>query len=429
MREHDENPRGESGVHRLAALLRKDATQVVDEDRERLAWQRLLLASHEDDEERMRAPSFRRRWLLAPAAAGLLVLAGALSHVIFTPPRLQFQVDGHGPSDAYLMAEVGRPRRLDFSDGSNLVLHASSRLRITGTDADGATLSLERGQLDLSIRHRASTHWQLDVGPYIVQVTGTHFGASWDPDSGDVGVDLLDGSVTIRGPGIAAAVSLQVGQRFRANRSGSYTVQTRPATEAIAPAQPSDARAPEPAFPAPRAKPLPWKPSERSHAFARAGSIGQNPAPQVRPSSPYEAAATGSRQEKPSCDWAGLVSSGQFEATLAQARRLGLDNALVDCPTRSLFALADAARYQGKFDLSRRALMAIRKRSPDDASKAAFFLGRLEEARGDSEAALVWYSRAMQGKTDLQFVEEAKAGKARVGKRLGAAPSQPSGSP
>jgi hypothetical protein len=401
MREHDENPREESGVHSLAALLRKDATEIVDGDRDRLAWQRLLLASHEDDEERMQAPRFWRRWLLAPAAAGVLVLAAALFHVVFAPARLQFQVDGHGPSDVYLMSEVGRPRRLDFSDGSNLVLHASSRLRITGTDADGATLSLERGQLDLSIRHRASTHWQLDVGPYIVQVTGTHFGASWDPDSGDVGVDLLDGSVNIRGPGIVVAVGLQVGQQFRANRSGSYTVQIQPAAAVVAPEPPSAPPAPEPAA-APRAR---------------------------RPASAPESAASAPKQEKPSCDWAGLVSSGQFEATLTQARRLGVDNALVDCPARSLFALADAARYQGKFDLSRKVLMAIRKRSPDDASKAAFFLGRLEEARGDQESALGWYAQAMQGKTDVQFLEEAKAGKARVGERLGAAPAQPSRSP
>lgn len=401
MRGHDENPREESGVHRLAALLRKDATEALDGDRDRLAWHRLLLASHEDDEHRVQAPRFRRWWLLAPAAVGILVLTGALFHVLSRPPRLQFQVDGRAPTDAYLMSEVGRARRLDFSDGSNLVLHASSRLRIASTDADGATLSLERGQLDLSIRHRASTRWQLDVGPYVVQVTGTHFGASWDPDSGQVDIDLLDGSVTIRGPGIAAPVGLQVGQRFRANRSGSYTVQARSAASVVErlPSEPDEMPAPEPVVTAPRAR---------------------------RPS---ESAVGAPRQAKPSCDWVGLVSSGHFEATLIEARRLGVDNVLAACPARSLFALADAARYQGEFDLSIKALTAIRKRSPNDASKAAFFLGRLEEARGNSESALRWYSKAMQGKTELQFVEEAKAGKARLGKRLEAAPVQPARSP
>jgi tetratricopeptide (TPR) repeat protein len=80
--------------------------------------------------------------------------------------------------------------------------------------------------------------------------------------------------------------------------------------------------------------------------------------------------------------------------------------------------LADAARYLGRFDLSRSALTTLRKRSPDDASKAAFFLGRLEEARGNLELALDWYAQAMEGSPEPHFAQEAKAGKARIAKRM-----------
>lgn len=400
MREHDENPREESGVHRLAALLRKEATEIVDTDRDRLAWQRLLLATHEDDEQRMGARRFGRLRLLVPVAAGVLLLAGALFQVFSKQPRLQFVVDGRQPADGYLMSEVGRPRRVDFSDGSSLVLHAATHLRVTTTYADGATLSLERGELDLSIRHRANTHWQLDIGPYVVQVTGTHFSASWDPDVGDVGVDLLDGAVTVRGPGIGAPIILQVGQRFRANKAGNYTVETSgPAAASAEP--PNEAPHPQAASPTPKTK----RPVSQT----------------VTPSSRVV--------EKPSCDFVGFVSSGQFEATLAHARTMGVETALAECPSRSLFALADAARYQGQFELSRKALMAIRKRSPDDAGKAAFFLGRLEEARGNLETALGWYAQAMQGKTEPQYFEEAKAGRERIGKRTADAPTRPSRTP
>ncbi len=395
MREHDENPREESGVHRLAALLRKEATEIVDTDRDRLAWQRLLLATHEDDEQRV--GSTRLGWLrvLVPATVGVLLLAAATFHLFAKQPRLQFFVEGREPADGYLMSEVGRPKRVDFSDGSSLVLRAATHLRVTTTYTDGATLSLERGELDLSIRHRAKTRWQLDIGPYVVQVTGTHFSASWDPDAGDVGVDLLDGAVTVRGPGIVAPIVLQVGQRFRANKAGSYTVEASGAVAAL----------PEPPNEAPAA-----------HVVS----------PTAKARRPISQAATGPSRDKPTCDFVGLVSSGQFDATLALARTMGVETAFAECPTRSLFALADAARYQGQFDLSRRALMAIRKRSPDDAGKAAFFLGRLEEARGNLETALGWYAQAMQGKTEPQYFEEAKAGRERVGKRTLAAPARPS---
>jgi tetratricopeptide (TPR) repeat protein len=80
--------------------------------------------------------------------------------------------------------------------------------------------------------------------------------------------------------------------------------------------------------------------------------------------------------------------------------------------------LADAARYLGKFELARSTLLAIRKRSPADTGKAAFFLGRLEEARGNLALALGWYAQAMEGNPEPHFAQEAKAGEARIAKRM-----------
>ena len=87
--------------------------------------------------------------------------------------------------------------------------------------------------------------------------------------------------------------------------------------------------------------------------------------------------------------------------------------------------MADAARYVGKLELARNALLAIRKRSPGDSSKAAFFLGRLEEARGNLDLALDWYAQAMEGDPEPHFAQEAKAGKARITKRMRSLPAHP----
>ena len=97
---------------------------------------------------------------------------------------------------------------------------------------------------------------------------------------------------------------------------------------------------------------------------------------------------------------------------------MGIERALADCPAGSLFAIADAARYRSDFELSRKALLAIRRRSPADGGKAAFFLGRVEEARGNYELALRWYSEAADARQGAGFVSEARAAKTRVAKRV-----------
>ncbi len=393
MTEHIDSPREESGVHRLAALLRGDATCAVDKDGDELEWRTLLHAAHDDDEHGLRKRRALRLWLLAPVAAcAVLGVGWGLYRGLSEPSPLRFNLDGREAAGEYVAAEAERSRQMAFSDGSTVVLRPSGRLRVTGTHAHGATLLLERGGVDVSIRHHASTGWRLEVGPYVVEVTGTRFNVTWDPDAGDVGIDLIEGAVEVSGPGISTPLRLQMGQQFRANQAGSYGVERRQA----APVSVAAATGPS----------------------GRDLSAVPLKAPRVASLAGTERGGSPSAPAKPACDFAGLVSSGQFEATVSAAQRLGIDTTLAECPTRSLFALADAARYLGRFDLSKSTLLAIRKRVPEDRCKAAFFLGRLEEARGNLELALSWYAQAMEGRVDPQFAEEAKAGKARITKRI-----------
>ena len=172
-----------SAAHRVAALLRADAIQTVDDQRDHIGWQQLLLEAQLSDEHRLRSPRAGRRWLAVgfAVAVGVLAFAGGSMFRTFLPKPLTFQIDGRKPADAQLASGADETKRLDFSDGSRLVLRPSGRLRVVETNADGAALVLDRGELDASVRHRASTRWRLSVGRYTVKVTGTRFKASWIP--------------------------------------------------------------------------------------------------------------------------------------------------------------------------------------------------------------------------------------------------------
>jgi len=90
----------------------------------------------------------------------------------------------------------------------------------------------------------------------------------------------------------------------------------------------------------------------------------------------------------------------------------------IESGAQSRLGAGNRARYRSDFELSHRALLAIRRRSPADAGKAAFFLGRVEEARGNYELASRWYSEAAEARQGAGFVSEARAAKARVAKRV-----------
>lgn len=380
-----EDAREETAAHHVAALLRADAMQAVDEQRDQTGWQRLLLEAQRGDERRMPGPRVGRQWLALTVAVAALAIAGVSIFRASSPGVLTFQIDGRDPPDAQLSSSAGETRRLDFSDGSKLLLRPAGRVRVMETTARGAELILERGELDLSVRHRASTRWRLLVGPYTVKVTGTRFKVSWDPDLGEIRVDTLEGSVTVEGPGVSAPVAIAGGQKFHATTTRDVAPSGRGATP-------------------PPEEPLAvtTSPSPEDAAAPKSNRVAS-------PSRPLRSGA---------CRWDNLVSRGKFDLLLGEVRAMGVDQALTECPASSLFSIADAARYRSDFDLSRRALAMIRRRSPSDAGKAAFFLGRVEEARGNYELALRWYSEASGARQGPAFVSEARVAKARVSKRL-----------
>ena len=90
------------------------------------------------------------------------------------------------------------------------------------------------------------------------------------------------------------------------------------------------------------------------------------------------------------------LSENRAADVVADAERRGLATVLERADSEDLWALANAARYAGRYSLARQALSAQRKRFPssDRSREAAFLLGRLHDGDPDGpEDALGWYDR------------------------------------
>lgn len=288
------------------------------------------------------------------------------------------------------------PTALDFSDGSQALLALGGALRLERLDDDGATLSLERGSVRLSVRGHGDTRWLVHAGPAEVTVRGTVLDVAWSPAANELAVRVDEGLVEVTAGALSGPVFVAGGQLLRLHGaevklgpSHELAAESPPATDALAPA----ADPPELAAP-----PAPVAPAEPSAAPAAA--IG----------------------------WTQRVAAGDFAGVLAEANARGMDGVLGTAPLADLIALADAARYARRGDVTGRALSAQRTRFPGTgaAASAAFLLGRAADDGGRTQEALGFYDRYLAEAPSGAFAAEALGRKMlAVERAAGAAAARP----
>jgi hypothetical protein len=215
--------------------------------------------------------------------------------------------------------------------------------------------------------HKSNRRWLVDVGPFLVTVTGTVFTVSWNPLSEELDLRLREGGVVVRGPVSAGEIALRAGQRLVANLAKAETVITEETPEQASGEPPS-------ALPAPAVT----RPERQ---------------PSVPDLSPAPVAARVA-QHAGDHQWSRKLARGQWDRILQDANRLGVEATLSQASSEDLFALANAARYRHRLDLARSALLAERRRFPGErrALEATYLLGRVEESRETGTAqAIAWY--------------------------------------
>jgi ferric-dicitrate binding protein FerR (iron transport regulator) len=328
------------------------------------------------------------------------------------------------------------PVRLSFSDGSDVILHPGARGAVIGTTKRGARVRLEEGRARFTVAHRPKTEWSVEAGPFTVVVHGTVFDVGWSRETGALVVDLLIGSVTIRGPvsgrsgtvagTVTGTVTMTAGQRLTAlAATGLNRLSRIDRTDTPDGVAEPGANAPGPAAAPAGAVVAPTEGAAAPPAGAIlevAPAVASNAAPaDVVPADAADRRSAVRRQHAAAdpgaldlprrfsrsmpavagipADWSVRVASGAFQGVVDEADAIGVEQCLARAPAESLVALADAARYVRRTDLARQALLAERRRFARSvgAHDAAFLIGRLaEDTSGDLREALLWYDRYLE---------------------------------
>jgi hypothetical protein len=387
-------PKDSPALAELTELLRTGVAEPAKPELERG-----LLALRARRAKRMQARSpAGRRWL-RPLAASLLVCLGLGVGLLRVyrgtssapaQPVAVAKIEGGRLIEGGYLAESGHAGiALSFNEGSEFRLTPGSRGRLRTVNSQGARFALEHGTASFQITKSHDHTWSVEAGPFVVNVKGTEFSVSWDPQSEQFALKLRRGRVVVSGPVLGEDLALHAGQNLTVNLPAAETVIT-------------EARL-EPESDVARALPP---------AFASAAAAPPVAAVSGRPALPSASASTVSPSTATAVErrWNEALARGHWDRILADVERDGVDATLQTASSEELVALADAARYRRRADLARSALLAQRRRFPGSARAldAAFLLGRVEESRaGSGSVAIGWYDQYLSSAPRGTYAAEA----------------------
>jgi TolA-binding protein len=287
---------------------------------------------------------------------------------------LSYRVDDHTPpSGGYVSTTRTAQSLLTFSDGSKVRMAARSRGRVVQLTDRGARFSLEEGKASVDIVPHPRARWLFEAGPFLVTVHGTSFTVAWNPVDALFEVRLENGAISVASPLAGPEIQLRTGQTLRVSlRDQTSTIQATASTD-VPPAVGAPATAPS--------RPSPWPDAA---VAPKSGPISE----------PGRWSHRG---------WTAALKENRSADVVADADRTGLATVLERADSEDLWALANAARYAGRYSLANQALMAQRSRFPtsEGARNAAFLLGRLhDDDRDGPDAALGWYDRYLADTRD-----------------------------
>ncbi len=304
---------------------------------------------------------------------------------------LTFTIDGAAaPQGGYVASTRAAQPTLSFSDGTRIQMEPRARGRVMDLNAHGARVILEEGRANVQVAHRPGAHWQFEAGPFLITVHGTAFSFGWNAHDARFDIQMRSGVVSVTGPSLDGDIFLRDTQTLSLTSNGDGEVTASDKTKGEGSAFDND-----------------LTPSSSSALVFALPAV-----------SPTASAPLRSHVE----DWTSRLANGHAAEIVDDAERRGMRRVLETCSSEDLAALADAARFERRNALARRALLAQRRRFPGSlrAKEASFLLGRLDDAsqRG-AGSSLRWYDLYVTEAPNGPFVSEALGRKMVVLERSG----------
>jgi TolA-binding protein len=330
------------------------------------------------------APRQRHTGVIAAGiGAAVLAAAAALFFWVRTPATesLSMVVSGSRVSEpeGTWVSAANSAVPVQFSDGSRIVLQPDSRVRIVRVTDSGAHMVVESGAARFDIVPRENANWRFSFGPFGVEVLGTQFEVSWNPDKDLFELTLVRGKVKVTGCVFGDGRPVLAGETVRASCGNrQFEISTRHAASA---APQSDAVRPAVAA-------LPGTDEATSKGRA------------TTPAAPRAAEAT----------WQDLARLNRYADAYASAVAAGFDATCERSSAQDLSLLGASARLSGHPTQAIQAYQTLRSRFAGShaAALAAFDLARVafDQRRAYNDAAQ-WFSVYLREQPRGELAREA----------------------
>jgi len=386
----------------VESLMRDVARAVQGDARRRQLLPEIQARLEALDVQSQQSQRAHGTWRLSLLGASLC--AAGVAIFVMRPAPLSFAVDGAGAGRTgavgeRLVAADSAPLSLRFSDGSQVTLPPRAQAKVDTLDANGATVALEEGTVDVSVVHRAQTRWEIRAGRYHIRVTGTKFSAGWDRGSDTLTVTMREGSVEVTGPGLKAPARVVGGQRLRANEVSADV----PGDELEVVVEDATTAAREVDVPAPavEAEPVAALIAEPAQPEAQPPeTIGKTAAAPMREvdrrgvrTRRAVVAPAPTRLALADAEWRGLEAKGKLKEAFAAALREGdWNESCRQLGAADLVKLGNMARNAGRAEHAEMAYRSALRRDRG-ADRAVYELGRLAfDQRKNYAAAESYFS-------------------------------------
>lgn len=353
------------------------------------------------------------RFVFLTAAVSTACAAVIIFFTLAAPVPLSITLDGttvQHPTGMFIEVQANESKPLQFSDGSKVVLGASTGVRIVETSENGAAVLIEWGTAEVTVVHRDNTKWRFEVGPFTVRVTGTAFLVSWKPDEGFFSVTMNEGRIEVEGPSLSSTRAVVAGETLNAWTRSHKVVHVSNDDEKAAPSlrakSATHVDSPPPRS-APTKNPSPTDERSRRH-FPNAPMRQDSPAPSPADTEPAIAPQVISIAPEPSGE-AGL-NEHSFVDKRINKRIAPILSVPMGLGPKDLLKQGAEQRAAGDFDEAKHTYTMIRSGFPGTqaAAGAAFSLGRIAyDVDKDYAAAVDWFQTFLTENHGRGLVREA----------------------